>query len=231
MELTKPVPLRSKYNTYTRGDPDWSMTNPLRADGLDFPCKGYHAVLSTTQGTPVAILDGGRTYSWTITGSAIHAGGSCQVSLSVDRGKTFRVLHTYIGSCPAAMGDNTLMFRVPLDVPTYTRALFAWTWFNNLGNREMYMNCASVNLRKGAGTEKYPFLSRPLIFKANVNNKCTTVDSRDVKIPNPGPAVTVKNAKAVAPVGQCGAAPTTKKTSRRSGEGMGPGVASNAGGM
>ncbi|KAF7547143.1 hypothetical protein G7Z17_g7940 [Cylindrodendrum hubeiense] len=208
MQLSSPPPLRSRFNPYSGSDIDYSMTSPLRSDGIDFPCKGYQQLLTTTKGTPVGTLEGGKKYSMIVTGEAVHAGGSCQASLSVDGGHTFRVLHSYIGGCPAAPGDNSFTFRVPADVPTKERALFAWTWFNNLGNREMYMNCVSINTKTGAGSEGTSgFLSRPLVFKANVGNGCTTKDSTDVMIPNPGPDVTVNNPDAVPPVGSCEAGP------------------------
>ncbi|KAK7413753.1 hypothetical protein QQX98_007396 [Neonectria punicea] len=208
MQLSNPPPLRSKFNPYMGTDIDYSMTNPLRSDGSDFPCKGYQTLLTTVEGTPVTTLEGGGTYSMIVTGQAIHAGGSCQASLSVDGGETFRVLHTYIGACPMVMGDNKLTFRVPVDVPTKDRALLGWSWFNNLGNREMYMNCASVDTKAGTGSEgKSGFLSRPTIFKANVGNGCTTVEFKDVMIPNPGPEVTVNNPNAVPPVGTCETGP------------------------
>ncbi|KPM37132.1 hypothetical protein AK830_g9444 [Neonectria ditissima] len=224
MQLSNPPPLRSKFNPYTGTDIDYSMTNPLRADGSDFPCKGYQALLTTVEGSPVTTLEGGDTYSMTVTGQAIHAGGSCQASLSVDGGKTFRVLHTYIGGCPMAMGDNKLTFRVPADVPTKDRALLGWTWFNNLGNREMYMNCASVNTKTGREGNG-GFLSRPTIFKANVGNGCATVESKDVMIPNPGPEVTVNNPNAVPPVGTCetGPGPGSPDTSAKPDESEGSG--------
>lgn len=208
MQLSNPPPLRSKFNPYTGADIDYSMTNPLRSDGSDFPCKGYQQLLTTAEGTPVVTLEGGNSYSMVVTGQAVHAGGSCQASLSVDGGETFRVLHSYIGACPAAPGDNSFAFRVPADIPSKDHALFAWSWFNNLGNREMYMNCASVNTSTGAGSEgSSGFLSRPLIFKANVGNGCETVASADVMIPNPGPEVTVNNPGAVPPLGTCDAGP------------------------
>ncbi|KAF4978644.1 hypothetical protein FZEAL_5006 [Fusarium zealandicum] len=203
MQLSNPPPLRSKFNPYTGSNIDYSMTSPLRVDGSDFPCKGYHQLLHTPLGAPVAMLEGGKSYTMTITGETIHAGGSCQASLSVDGGKTFIVLHSYIGNCPAIFGDNHLSFQVPSDIPNQDRALFAWTWFNKLGNREMYMNCASVSTRPGPG-EMYGLFSRPKLFTANVGNGCVTVESRDVMIPNPGPEVTVDNPGAVPPVGKCG---------------------------
>lgn len=202
MQMSNPPPLKSEFNPYTTDrNIDYSMTNPLRKDGSDFPCKGYHLQLSTPLGQPVIKMKGGKSYSMSFTGGA-SPGGSCQVSLSVDGGSTFYVLHSYIGNCPATSGNNTLPFRVPADVPLTERALFAWTWFNKFGDREMYMNCASVATLY-TGADEIAFFDRPRIFVANIGNGCTTAGSEDVSFPDPGPQLTIKNLAAAPPIGFC----------------------------
>lgn len=57
-----------------------------------------------------------------------------------DGGKSFGVIHSVIGGCPLAF-DYT--FTVPAGVPAGKNVLLGWTWFNKVGNREMYMNCAA----------------------------------------------------------------------------------------
>ncbi|KAJ4318908.1 hypothetical protein N0V84_006626 [Fusarium piperis] len=201
MQMSNPPPLRSEFNLYTTDrEIDHSMTNPLLNDGSDFPCKGYHLQLSTSLGEPVLHLKGGNSYWMSFTGGSSQGGGSCQISLSVDGGSTFYVLHSYIGNCPATSGNNTLPFRVPADVPLTERALFAWTWFNKLGNREMYMNCASVTTVH-TGEDKVSLFDRPRMFVANIGNGCTTEDSEDVRFPDPGPELTIKNLAAASPIG------------------------------
>ncbi|CAM1507877.1 Fc.00g047250.m01.CDS01 [Cosmosporella sp. VM-42] len=202
MEMSNPPPIKSRFNKNSRWDDiDYNMKAPLKADGSNFPCKGYHKLSSTTFGTPMAVLKGGESSSLTITDTITHGGGSCQISLSVDGGQTFRVLHTYIGNCPSAPGDNTLNFRVPVDVPSKERALLAWSWFNKFGNREMYMNCASVTTQSGGPGNSFHNL--PTIFEANIGNGCKTVDSKDLMIPNPGNFTTLNNPNAVPAVGVC----------------------------
>lgn len=229
MEVTNPAPFRSRYNPYTT-DIDYSMTNPLSSSGSDFPCKGYHKLLDTAQGRSVTTWTRGSRQTMSLTGSATHNGGSCQVSLSYDRGSTFTVMHTYIGNCPLR---NDWSFTVPSDAPTGS-ALFAWSWWNQVGNREMYMNCAHVTIgggrsalddssaedaeeveaqveeeesgvqvevRKAAATA---WSNRPRMFVANVGNGCTTLETYDVNVPNPGPDVTRESSKNAAPVGNCG---------------------------
>ncbi|KAF7563151.1 hypothetical protein G7046_g982 [Stylonectria norvegica] len=192
MEMIYPPPFKSKFNPNAGTDIDYDLMRPLDPTGADFPCKGYDKYLNTDAGIPVATLTAGESTNITITGGAIHNGGSCQVSLSVDEGYSFYVLHTYIGGCPASVGDNSYSFNVPANVPDRQRAILGWTWFNNVGNREMYMNCASVET-VGVHGEAKAFKSRPLLFKANIGNGCDTVEGKDVLIPNPGPDSTVNS--------------------------------------
>ena len=210
MQMCYPPPLKSKFNINTGMAIDYDMTAPLKTDGSNFPCKGYHNLTETSLGTPMAVLKGGELSYVTITGQALHDGGSCQISLSVDGGQTFRVLHTYIGNCPTAPGDTQYNFRVPLDVPSKERALLAWTWFNKLGNREMYMNCASVTTQNGGSGDGFSKL--PTIFKANIGNGCKSPDSKDLLIPNPGNFTTVNNANAAPALGDCETGPGASGT-------------------
>ncbi|KAL6811063.1 hypothetical protein GGI42DRAFT_206889 [Trichoderma sp. SZMC 28013] len=203
MQMMSPPPFRSKFNTLglTYTDIDYDMTKPLNETGIDFPCKNYHKLLGTPIGVSVATWAPGGSYSFSITGTANHEGGSCQVSLSYDKGQTFKVIHSYIGECPPK-GDSSYQFTVPTDAPA-GEALFAWTWFNQLGNREMYMNCAAVTI--GAGKKRdasTPFSSRPDIFVANVGNGVCTWEGKDVQFPNPGPEVDNTSQKGTIPPGQ-----------------------------
>ena len=135
MQMSQPLPLRSPLDPNSpEATKDYSMTSPLSADGSNFPCKGYQndRPIRTT-----ATYTAGSQYTMELAGDAMHGGGSCQISLSYDNGKTFRVILSMIGGCPLAMNYN---FTVPSSAPNGT-ALLAWTWFNHEGNREFYMNC------------------------------------------------------------------------------------------
>ena len=44
-----------------------------------------------------------------------------------------------MGSCPASAGGVSMSVTIPKDVKSGD-VLFAWTWNNNTGNREFYMN-------------------------------------------------------------------------------------------
>ncbi|KAM0276930.1 hypothetical protein ACHAQH_006261 [Verticillium albo-atrum] len=205
MEMSWPPPLRSKKNPFAGSDIDYSMTTPLSASGSDYPCKGTLGLLGTEAASPVANWQAGQTYNLTIEGGANHNGGSCQASLSFDGGKTFKVIQSYVGGCPPP-GTSTYDFTLPDDTPAADDALFAWTWFNQVGNREMYMNCAVVSTKTGGRAKRQAtsFNSRPDILVANVGNGCSTTEGSDVEFPSPGSSVTTVNTKTAPPVGSCG---------------------------
>ncbi|SMR42466.1 unnamed protein product [Zymoseptoria tritici ST99CH_1E4] len=187
MEMRWPLPLHSKFNPDTPENKiDYSMTSPLKNDGSDFPCKGYQ---NDRPFIPTASYTAGQAYNMTLAGSATHEGGSCQLSLSYDNGATFKVIKSMIGGCPLV---NTYDFTIPSFAPAGD-ALFAWTWQNRVGNREMYMNCAQVsiaasNTRQRRQEAFSTFESLPYLWKANLPgiNGCETTERVDPVYPNPG---------------------------------------------
>lgn len=207
MQMSEPLPIRSPLNKDSKGKKDYSYTSPLSTDGSDYPCKGY----ADDPFNATADYSPGKTYDLKLQGSATHRGGSCQISLSYDKGKNFHVIHSMLGGCPI---DKEYKFTVPSDAPS-GEALLAWSWFNKVGNREMYMNCAQVNIGGDGGSQKrdmdkenddaeeaanstmthdansQSFDSLPPIFIANVNGpgKCETIEGKDVNFPRPGPSV------------------------------------------
>lgn len=171
---------------------------------LDYPCKtrpgGYNPPVAPNQ-MPV-----GAAQTLSFTGSAVHGGGSCQISLSTDKeptpSSTFKVIHSIVGGCPSnktegnldggpsSSGANTYGFSIPNDVPNGDYAL-AWTWFNKVGNREMYMNCAPVTVSGSTGSPD-SFNKLPNMFIANcggVSASTSGTEGNDIKFPNPGPSV------------------------------------------
>ena len=222
MEISFPPPLRSRFNTFA--DPatiDYTNTAPLAATGANYPCKGYQVDIGTASGKSVATFNAGGAYNFTVVGGAPHGGGSCQVSLSYDKGKTFTVIQSIVGGCPLS---SNYPFTIPSDAPAGD-AIWAWTWSNTIGNREQYMNCAAVTIG-GAGAKRdvaekratAAFSSRPSVFLANIGNGCSTTEGKDVDFPNPGPDVVHGGSNLIAPVGNCG-----------SGSGSGAGNAGSAG--
>ncbi|CAD6441607.1 82ef1843-6d2d-4030-a51c-dc3cc06517a2-CDS [Sclerotinia trifoliorum] len=207
LSLTYPPPFRSALNpNAVQSQIDYSITAPLASSGSNFPCK--YNDMGTPGGKSVATWAAGATANWTVGTGALHGGGSCQVALSYDSGKTFRVIHSYIGSCPAAVGASA-DFTVPADAPA-GEAMFAWTWQNQIGNREFYMSCASVTIEasgsKARAAPAVAFSSRPDLFLVNLGNGCTSVESKAVNYPNPGPDadVTRKSSESGTFTGTCG---------------------------
>ena len=89
---------------------------------------------------------------------ATHSGGVCQFGLSYDKGKTIKTIQTTKNCLIAAQepadkfGDSeitqTFSVQLPADIPSGT-ALFSWSWFNTVGNREMYNSCSKVTINGG----------------------------------------------------------------------------------
>ena len=209
-----------------------SLNNgPLAADGSDYPCKQRPGVYDTQGANNVMSL--GSTQPLSFTGSAVHGGGSCQVSITYDKNPTkdsvFKVIHSIVGGCPAKGVDGNLpsdpnghgasgySFKIPEDLPT-GEATIAWTWFNKVGNREMYMNCAPVTITGAGGASTATKKARrdqsalaklPDMFKANIGNGCTTADSKNLDFPAPGGSVEKDGSGAASPpVGNCGSGST-----------------------
>lgn len=105
------------------------------------------------------------------------------------------------------------------------------TWFNQQGNREMYMNCAVVTISGGRRSVRdfvSPRAAGTPLFQANIGNGCSTAPGTDVIFPDPGDDVTYGNgAKTAPPVGSCG--PSSGKTGPGTSTGSGAGNGGNNG--
>lgn len=228
-------------------------SSPLDPSGSNFPCKA-----TSNTGGPVTSMAVGAPLEMSFNGSAVHGGGSCQISLTKDTPATkdskWMVIHSIMSGCPArdAGGNlpesptggpgkdpNAYKYTIPqgIEAGAYT---LAWTWFNRIGNREMYMNCASIKVTAGPSkrdtsfneTEySIPELSEraapkfPDMFKANIPaSDCTTPESHDVQFPDPGSSVDKASASPsfAPPTGpKCGAAGTSASTGSSSGSSSG----------
>ena len=201
--MTNPVPYGK----------DSLNNSPLAADGSDFPCKQRSGVYDVGKENTYSV---GDSIPLSFQGSATHGGGSCQVSLTTDREPTkdsnWMVIKSIEGGCPLNTEGNisggetnkvpgNLNFTIP-DGISSGKYTMAWTWFNRVGNREMYMNCAPVTVQGGSSkrsdeeaqteteAESESALEKrdgefPGMFVANVNG-CTTPESKDLRFPNPG---------------------------------------------
>jgi hypothetical protein len=197
MELSHPFPLRSKFDPNNSGaNVDYNNMRPLARNGADFPCLGHH--LSGESHTTADYV-AGQSYEieyvpchkrfdlannhGRIAGNAAHNGGSCQLSLSYDNGSSWRVIKSIIGNCPV---QTKWGFTMPSTVPAGENILFAWSWINHTGNREMYMNCARVNVRNDNGSTA-SVENLPMMFTANIyGDVCQVPMNIDMIFPDPG---------------------------------------------
>lgn len=182
--LAEPVPFGNPNNS------------PLEPNGSDFPCKSVPYTIKTMNNWAV-----GSTQKLAFTGTAIHGGGSCQVSITTDKEPTkaskWKVVHSFEGGCPSAVKDNlaeggpnsdtTFPFEVPSELPN-GQLTMAWTWFNKQGNREFYMNCAPVTVSGGASdTSGFDSLPDMAIANLQVPGSCgKTEENFDYTFANPG---------------------------------------------
>ncbi|KAK4461032.1 hypothetical protein QBC42DRAFT_271097 [Cladorrhinum samala] len=198
------------------------VNGPLDPSGSNFPCQ-----LVSFTGVPPTEMAQGSAQEMALTGSVVHGGGSCQVSITYDNPPTaassWKVIHSIQGGCPARnqagniepedatlQGPDRYAFSIPSDIPT-GNATLAWTWINKVGNREFYMNCAPISITGSGGSES-ALSSLPDMLVANIavpglnpGNQCTTAEGIDVEFPNPGASVeTDPNAALSPPTGNCG---------------------------
>lgn len=171
--------------------------NPLAADGSDFPCKQRSEVYDVSQMNSMPV---GVPQTLSFIGSAVHGGGSCQISVTTDKqpskSSQWKVIHAIVGGCPSNVTGNlpddldgggaaVFQFSMPKGIPNGQYSL-AWTWFNKIGNREMYMNCAPVQVTGGSDAND-TLDSLPDMFVANIpSTTCGTLENQDFQFPNPG---------------------------------------------
>lgn len=89
------------------------------------------------------------------------------------------------GGCPL---EYKYDFTMPEDVAD-GNVVFAWSWFNLVGDSQMYMNCADALISGGSGTVASFESSYPDMFVANVNNGCLTVELQETVFAKPGKQV------------------------------------------
>ncbi|KAI0503347.1 hypothetical protein F5B22DRAFT_552193 [Xylaria bambusicola] len=179
-------------------DPEKLNNSPLDASGSDFPCK-FNDVYTATGGT-VNTYELGSSQQLAFKGSAVHGGGSCQVVMTYDNPPTkdsvWKVIHSIEGGCPAkgvagnlpenpnGDGAGKYTFQVPSDIPA-GKGSIGWTWFNRIGNREMYMNCGPLELT-GSGGDKANFDALPDMVVLNIGSHPKTPEGVDYKFMKAG---------------------------------------------
>lgn len=180
---------------------------PLNGDGSNFPCKlpggTYNPGPEGITEMPI-----GSTQALAFIGSAVHGGGSCQVSITYDQKPTknsvWKVIHSIEGGCPMRNIDgnngndalkpvpDTYSFKIPSALPA-GQAVLAWTWFNKVGNREMYMNCAPIKITGNGASSTSSYNQLPALYMANVGNGCETPANTNLQFPNPGSSLEINN--------------------------------------
>ena len=184
---------------------DTLNSSPLDDTGDDFPCKQRTGVYDISQMNNIPV---GVPQELTFTGSAVHGGGSCQVSVTLDQKPTknsqWKVIHSIIGGCPSnvtgnlvanADGDGAAVFQftMPKGMPNGQYTL-GWTWFNKVGNREIYMNCAPITVT-GGGNDNSVIEKLPDMFVANIPfETCNIPENFNYQFPNPGDSVETREA-------------------------------------
>jgi hypothetical protein len=194
-------------NTPTPYDPQ-PDTSPLNPDGSNYPCKKTSAGFTIAKVTSASV---DQTVRLTFLGSANHAGGSCQISLTTDDASQlsantkFKVIYSIMGGCPGINGvNNEYDVPIPQEVPAGNYTL-SWSWFNNIGNREFYHNCAPVSITGGnASADDFNRLPDMAIYNIPSQNDCKTIETKDVQFPEPGKYFMIgAGAKLSPPTGSC----------------------------
>ncbi|EQL33487.1 hypothetical protein BDFG_04625 [Blastomyces dermatitidis ATCC 26199] len=210
------VDAHMKIRTPTPFNPRALDNGPLDANGGDFPCKFSGRYTPGPRVVPPEnVFAIGAKQTLSFIGSAVHGGGSCQLSLTQDlipnKNSVWKVIHSIEGGCPSAVdgnlpsdangsGASVFDFQIPPSIAPgeYT---FAWSWLNRIGNREFYMNCAPITVTRGVKRRYTPTprsespsvaLTKrqdlPNMFVANTG-ACRTREGWDIRYPNPGPSL------------------------------------------
>ncbi|RGP77954.1 hypothetical protein FLONG3_3911 [Fusarium longipes] len=187
------------------------QTWPLSAD-LPFPCQGrtQHAehITEVTAGQTQTVKFWGSAVHG---GGSCQFSVAYGDEAPKDPSK-WHTIYSIIGGCPAEAEGNipttgkdphdrengaecgndtgkecTKQFNIPIPKDMKNGpAIFAWTWFNKIGNREMYMVCSPIEVVGGKDDSTFVD-TLPPIFRANIPGECITGASGSViNFPEPG---------------------------------------------
>ncbi|KAK5168086.1 uncharacterized protein LTR77_006654 [Saxophila tyrrhenica] len=161
--------------------------------GSDYPCKQRPGVYDITKMNHIAV---DTPTEMSFEGSASHGGGTCQIAITKDKeptaNSTFKIIQVFEGGCPVSSdgngGTHPFSFSIPKDFPNGVMTL-TWLWYNRIGNREAYQNCAPITVTGGSDNDDY-FDSLPNMYLINLpTSECQSTQdyaSNSVKIPHPG---------------------------------------------
>ncbi|VTT62633.1 unnamed protein product [Fusarium fujikuroi] len=187
------------------------QTWPLSED-LPFPCQGRtqhpEQVTKVTAGTTQLV----KFWGSAVHGGGSCQFSVAYGKEPPKDPKKWHTIYSIIGGCPAEAEGNipstdtdphgrangkecrndtgkecTKQFNIPIPKDMQNGlATFAWTWFNKIGNREMYMVCSPIEVVGGKDDSSYVD-TLPAIFRANIPGECTTGASGSViNFPEPG---------------------------------------------
>jgi hypothetical protein len=218
IKITSPVPFSK----------DTLDTAPITKS--QFPCKSNLGFKVSTM-NQMAV---GTKQTLAFSGTAVHGGGSCQLSVTTDTEPTensvFKVIKSIEGGCPGVDGTtNTYDYELPASIPN-GKATFAWTWSSKMsGAPELYMNCAPIEVTGGA-SDKSAFEKLPDMLVYNIGEGCTSAQNFATKFPNPGESVQDGGTNdQKPPVGSCGSSGTSPAPSSPAGSPSSPSGTSPAG--
>jgi hypothetical protein len=112
----------------------------------------------------------------------------------------WKIINSYEGGCPANVPGNMdggfaadhslqLRFTIPEGIESGKYTL-AWTWFNRLGNREMYMDCAPITgVNDACQNPQRTCQSSGLLFLVANINGCMTRKGVEIRFTRPGTIV------------------------------------------
>ena len=163
------------------------------APSSDYPCKQRPGVYDITSMNHMKV---GVPNELSFEGSASHGGGTCQLAVTLDTeptaNSTFKLIQVFEGGCPVDSNGNGLThpfsFSIPKDFPNGVSTL-AWVWYNRIGNRELYMNCAPITVTGGSDNTGY-YDTLPNMYVINLpTGSCQSTqqfESNAMIIPHPG---------------------------------------------
>ncbi|KAH6987215.1 hypothetical protein EDB80DRAFT_756333 [Ilyonectria destructans] len=193
---------------YNLDTPPLAQVGPLTSV-FPWPCQGMHGieeVTTVTAGTTQLV----RFWGSAVHGGGSCQFSIAYGDTPPAEPTEWHTIYSMIGGCPAEAVGNipttetdphgrengpqcgndsgtecTRQFNIPIPKQMKNgNAIFAWTWFNKIGNREMYMVCAPIKVV--GGTDDESFVDKlPPIFRANIAGQCTTGNGV-LGFPDPG---------------------------------------------
>ena len=213
--LSASVKAHMMMNTPVPANPSTTTTSPLDGESILYPCQAGTG--GVYDGESTVMEAGGRqslafTGSAAHGGGSCQISVTYENPPPADQSK-WKVIHTILGGCPSSAAGNVppqgtgpsgfpegrqcapgesgeciSSFEFPIPSELMNGDVFvAWTWFNKIGNREMYMTCAAAQITGGSDDPSF-VNGLPSMFVANIPGECQTSEGV-LDIPNPGESI------------------------------------------